>query len=64
MAVFRKEESGIQKRRERYSEKSRVVFRIGESETAIVNWWSLRSVEAIPGEFQHMLVVANMDKKQ
>ena len=62
--MFRKEESGIQKRRVRYSEKSRVVFRIGESDTAIVNWWFLRSEEAIPGEFQHMLVLANMDKKQ
>ena len=59
-----KEEGGVQKRGGRYSERRWVVFRIGEGETAIVNWWFLRSMEAIPGEIQHMLVVANIDKKQ
>ena len=62
--MFRKEEGDVQERREQCSEKRREVFRIGEGETAIVNWLFLRSVEAIRGEFQHMLVVANIDKKQ
>ena len=63
--VFRKHKCGIQKIGGWYLKKRRAVF--GKEEGGvqkIVNRWFLRSVEVIRGEFRHMLVVADMDKKQ
>ena len=52
-------------------EKRKVTFRIGENESEIdfvlikkEHRWFMEIVMAIPGEFQHALMVADMDKKK
>ena len=52
-------------------EKRKVTFRMGENETEIdfvlikkQYRWPMQNVKAIPGEFQHSLVIANIDKKK
>ena len=63
--VFRKHKCGIQKIGGWYFKKIKAVFRKEEGGVQkIVNRWFLRSMEAIRGEFRHMLVVADIDKKQ
>ena len=50
-------------------EKRQVTFRIGEDETEIgllkmiEHPWSIQNVKEIPMEFQHVLVIADIDKK-
>ena len=50
-------------------EMRKVIFRIGENETEIDfvliekdNQWFIQDVKAFPGEFQHALVIADVDK--
>ena len=52
-------------------EKRKVTFRIGENETEIdvvlkkkEHLQSIQNVKAIPGEFQHASVVADIDKRK
>ena len=52
-------------------EKRKVTFIIGENETEIdfvlimkERRWSMQNVKAIPGEYQHALVVADIDKRK
>ena len=70
--VFRKVEGSIQKRGGRCSERRRVLFRKEEGVIQKVGGlcsencepWFLRSVEAICGEFRHMLVVSDIDNDE
>ena len=48
-----------------------MTFRMGQNETEIdfvltkkEHGWSMRNVNAIPEEFQHALVIVDMDKKK
>ena len=48
-----------------------VIFRMGENETGIdfvlikkEHRWFIQNVKAIPGEFQHALVMADIDKRK
>ena len=52
-------------------EKMKVTFRMGENETEIdfllikkEHGWYIQNVKAIPGEFQHALVIADIDKRK
>ena len=52
-------------------EKRKVTFRMGLNETKIdfvliqkEHRWSIQNVKAIPGEFLHFLLIADIDKKK
>ena len=52
-------------------EKRKVTYRMGENETEIdfvmikkEHRWLIKNVRAMPGEFQHALVIAHIDKRK
>ena len=56
-------------REEKRKVKPRIEFRMGENETEIdfvfkknEHWQFIQNVKANPGEFQHALVIADIDK--